>query len=127
MIFLYFVLFSSCLAYHDIRTQSYPLWLWILGELPLVVIFPLNKTSLLLLVLGILAYFIPIGIGSGDFLYLSSLTLWLDFQQLLWIIQLASLFGIAYIFYRQKRQEPIPFIPFLALAGLVTVIITKAT
>lgn len=127
MILLYYALFSFGLAYHDCRTKSYPLWLWLLGELPLLVIFPLNKTSLFLLLLGGITYFITIDIGSGDFLYLSSLALWLSPQQLLWVIQLASLLGIGYIFYRQKRQEPIPFIPFLAVAGLLIIIMTKAT
>lgn len=67
------------------------------------------------------------GIGQGDYKLLAMLGAWLGWQQLPLIIMLSSfagaiwgLFGI--IFHRKKQLDPIPFGPFLALAGFVSLL-----
>ncbi len=70
------------------------------------------------------------GMGYGDFKLLAALGAWFGWQALPAIILLASLVGacvgIALILLRQHgRQVPIPFGPYLAGAGLLTLYFGK--
>ena len=67
------------------------------------------------LVLGIMAHFIDIRIGAGDFLFLASCALVFSVTELLILIQFASATGIL-VFLLQKKKERLPFVPFLLLA-----------
>lgn len=67
------------------------------------------------LALGILAHFIDIRIGAGDFLFLASCALVFSTTELLILIQFASATGIL-AFLSQKKKERLPFVPFLLLA-----------
>lgn len=65
------------------------------------------------------------GMGYGDFKLLAALGAWLGWQQLPLIIILSSLvgavFGSLYMaFNRDRRGQAIPFGPYLAGAGLIT-------
>lgn len=67
------------------------------------------------------------GMGYGDFKLLAALGAWLGWQSLHLIILLSAvvgaLFGIAMIVFRGRdRQLPIPFGPYLAAAGWVTML-----
>jgi leader peptidase (prepilin peptidase)/N-methyltransferase len=67
------------------------------------------------------------GMGYGDFKLLAALGAWLGWQSLHLIILLAAvvgaIFGIAMIVFRGRdRQLPIPFGPYLAAAGWVTML-----
>lgn len=110
------------LAGHDLRSQSYPLWLWLLGTAILLPFFPITTTSLILFLLAILAEVKDIKLGSGDLLYLATLSLRLDLNQLLWLVQIASLSGIIWVLWNKKRDQALAFIPFL-LFGHVTVLL----
>ena len=64
------------------------------------------------------------GLGHGDFKLLAALGAWLGIMMLPLLILLASvsgaLIGGAWLLHRgQGRSQPIPFGPFLALAGLL--------
>ncbi len=64
------------------------------------------------------------GMGYGDFKLLAALGAWLGWQKLLLVIVLSSavgaLFGIALILIAGRdRAQPIPFGPFLAVAGFL--------
>jgi len=64
------------------------------------------------------------GMGYGDFKLLAAIGAWLGWQMLPMIILLSSvigaLYGIAMILLRRHQQgKPMPFGPFLALAGIV--------
>jgi len=64
------------------------------------------------------------GLGYGDFKLLALLGAWLGALSLVLIILLASAIGAAtgiglIVSGRQKRDEPLPFGPFLAAAGIV--------
>lgn len=113
---VYMLLLSLILTLYDCKYQAYPLLIWLLGSLPLTFFFPLQLSTILLLLLGILAELIELKIGSGDFFYLASLSLVLNWQKLLWLIQLGSWLGIIYIILFRKRKKTIPFVPFLSLA-----------
>jgi leader peptidase (prepilin peptidase)/N-methyltransferase len=67
------------------------------------------------------------GMGYGDFKLLAALGAWLGWQSLHMIILLSAvvgaIFGIAMIVLRGRdRQLPIPFGPYLAAAGWVTML-----
>jgi len=64
------------------------------------------------------------GIGQGDFKLLAMLGAWLGWQLLPFIILVSSFVGAIWgvvnmVVNKSDHQEPIPFGPFLALAGLV--------
>ena len=75
---------------------------------------------LFFLVLGIIAHFIDIRMGAGDFLFLASCALVFSATELLILIQFASAAGIL-AFLSQKKKERLPFVPFLLLATCVII------
>ncbi|EMC20441.1 signal peptidase type IV [Streptococcus mutans SF1] len=109
------------LSLYDLQDQSYPLTLWIGFTFLLMFIYPLNLISLILFLFGIFAALKNINIGSGDFLYLATLALSLNLQQIIWIIQIASLLGILCSLLFQKYKEPFAFVPFLFLGHLIII------
>ena len=68
------------------------------------------------LILGILAHFIDIHIGAGDFLFLASCAPIFSLTEMLILIQFASTTGIL-AFLLLKKKERLPFVPFLVLAA----------
>ena len=72
------------------------------------------------LVLGIVAHFIDIRMGAGDFLFLASCALVFSATELLILIQFASATGIL-AFLLKKKKERLPFVPFLLLAACVII------
>ncbi|MGT2925862.1 prepilin peptidase [Streptococcus cuniculipharyngis] len=104
------------LSLYDLKYQEYPLVIWFLGSLPLLFLTPFKTISLLFLLLGLLAYLLPLNIGSGDFLFLASLSLSLSITAVINLLQLASFLAIIYCLGLKKYQDPIPFVPFLSLA-----------
>ena len=117
---LFIFFFSMTLSLYDLKKQSFPLLIWLLPSASLLLFLPLNTVSIILLLLGIVAELFDIKIGSGDFFYLASLSLLLDVQTILWIIELGSLSGIIYYFFQTNKR--IPFVPFLFLGYLISFI-----
>ena len=67
------------------------------------------------------------GMGYGDFKLLAALGAWIGWQMLPLIIFLSSLVGavvglIMIAFKRHKSSEPMPFGPFIALAGWIALL-----
>lgn len=108
------------LGIYDFRHQEYPLLVWIVFHLLLMVCSGWNLVMVFLLVLGILAHFIDIRMGAGDFLFLASCALVFSATELLILIQFASATGIL-AFLLQKKKERLPFVPFLLLAACVII------
>jgi len=79
-----------------------------------------NLVMVFFLVLGIVAHFINIRMGAGDFLFLASCALVFSVTELLILIQSASAMGIL-AFLLQKKKERLPFVPFLLLATCVII------
>lgn len=66
-----------------------------------------------------------VGMGHGDFKLVACLGAWMGWQTLAFIIILASLLGtivgiLMILFKRLHRDNPIPFGPYIAVAGWVT-------
>ena len=108
------------LGIYDFRHQEYPLLVWMTFHLILMAGSGWNLVMVLFLVLGILAHFIDIRMGAGDFLFLASCALIFSVTELLILIQFASATGIL-AFLPQKKKERLPFVPFLLLAACVII------
>lgn len=108
------------LGIYDLRHQEYPLLVWMTFHLILMASSGWNLVMVFFLALGILAHFIDIRMGAGDFLFLSSCALVFSATELLILIQFASATGIL-AFLLQKKKERLPFVPFLLLAACVII------
>lgn len=115
---VFLVMLSLTLSLYDLKNQDYPLIIILLAGLVTLFFWGSNTTALVLLLLGILAQILPLGIGEGDLYYLALLALTLDLPSLLWLIQLGSLLAILFII-SHKEKRAVPFLPFLSLAYLV--------
>ena len=111
---------GSTLGIYDFRHQEYPLLVWMTFHLLLMASSGWNLVMVFFLVLGILAHFIDIRMGAGDFLFLASCSLVFSVTELLILIQFASATGIL-AFLLQKKKERLPFVPFLLLATCVII------
>ncbi len=108
------------LGIYDFRHQEYPLLVWMTFHLILMACSGWNLVMVFFLVLGMLAHFIDIRMGAGDFLFLASCSLVFSVTELLILIQFASATGIL-AFLLQKKKERLPFVPFLLLATCVVI------
>lgn len=108
------------LGIYDFRQQEYPLLVWLTFHLILMAFSGWNLVMFFFLALGIIAHFIDIRMGAGDFLFLTSCALVFSVTELLILIQIASATGIL-AFLLQKKKERLPFVPFLLLAACVII------
>lgn len=106
------------LTIEDCQAKSYPLTIWLLGFSLASLFAGPNWLTLFLLILAVLAQMGYLPMGSGDFLYLAAISLILSFQQMIWLIQLASLTGLLGFIW-QKKRDSLPFIPFIYVALLI--------
>ena len=111
------------LGIYDLQHQEYPLLVWLTFHLILMVCCSWNLVMIFFLILGILAHFIDIRIGAGDFLFLASCSLVFTLTEILILIQFASTTGIL-AFLLLKKKERLPFVPFLLFATC-TIILGK--
>lgn len=70
---------------------------------------------LVFVLLAIGAHFFFAGMGAGDFLLLATFSLTFSSTKILWLIQIASVFGIL-VFVLKKERDRIPFVPCLFLS-----------
>ena len=70
---------------------------------------------LVFVLLAIGAHFFFIGMGAGDFLLVATFSLTFSSTKILWLIQIASVFGIL-VFVLKKERDRIPFVPCLFLS-----------
>ena len=108
------------LGIYDFRHQEYPLLVWMTFHLIIMASSGWNLVMVFFLALGILAHFIDIRMGAGDFLFLASCALVFSVTELLILIQFASATGIL-AFLLQKKKERLPFVPFLLFAACVII------
>ena len=109
------------LGIYDLQHQEYPLLVWLIFHLILMVCCGWNLVMIFFLILGILAHFIDIRIGAGDFLFLASCSLVFTLTEILILIQFASTTGIL-AFLLLKKKERLPFVPFLLLAACMIIL-----
>lgn len=108
------------LGIYDFRHQEYPLLVWLTFHLILMACSVWNLVMVFFLVLGIMAHFIDIRMGAGDFLFLASCALIFSLTEMLILIQFSSTTGIL-AFLLLKKKERLPFVPFLLLAACMII------
>lgn len=108
------------LGIYDLRHQEYPLLVWLIFHLILMFFCSWNLVMIFFLVLGIIAHFLDIRMGAGDFLFLASCALVFTLTEILILIQFASTTGIL-AFLLLKKKERLPFVPFLLLAACMII------
>ena len=111
------------LAIYDQREQQYPLMIWLIFQLLLLMISGINLLMLFFLALGLLTFFYNLRIGAGDFLFLASCSAIFSLTEILILIQIASFSGLA-CFCFKKKKDRLAFVPCL-LFGVVVLISYK--
>ena len=111
------------LAIYDQREQQYPLMVWLIFHLLLIVTTGVNLLVFFFLALGLLAFFYNLRIGAGDFLFLASCSAIFSLTEILILIQIASFSGLA-CFCFKKKKDRLAFVPCL-LFGVVVLISYK--
>jgi leader peptidase (prepilin peptidase)/N-methyltransferase len=123
------------LDYHLLPDQLTLLLLWVGLFLSIYSVFTNSQDAILGAIAGYLVFAIvqgafklatgKIGMGQGDYKFLAGLGAYLGWQQLPIIILLASvtciIFGVTHMaIKRQWKSVPLPFGPYLATAGWVS-------
>lgn len=111
------ILAGLVLTIYDIKYQEYPFAIWLFFTFVGLVLSQLNWLFCGFLLLAYLTEKWQWKIGSGDFLYLASLSLVFGFMEILWIVQVSSLLGLAIFFIFKPKS--IPYVPFLFLASII--------
>ena len=125
------------LDHHLLPDQLTLSLLWVGLFLSIFSIFTNSHDAILGALIGYLIFFLTqwlfhlstgkIGMGQGDFKFLAALGAYLGWQHLPLIILLSSLIGILFgvthmLMKRQFKSTPIPFGPYLAIAGWLSLI-----
>ena len=108
------------LAIYDQREQQYPLMIWLIFQLLLLMISGINLLMLFFLALGLLAFFYNLRIGAGDFLFLASCSAFFSLTEALILIQIASFSGLA-CFCFKKKKDRLAFVPCLLFGAVVLI------
>lgn len=139
---LLFTWISICLIFIDLDYHLLPdeltlLLLWLGLFFSLFSIFTTSHDAIIGAIIGYAIFALTqlafekvtgkIGMGQGDFKFLAALGAFLGWQMLPLIILLASISGIIFAFIhmlikRQFKSVPLPFGPYLALAGWIALL-----
>ncbi|AUW97002.1 prepilin peptidase [Streptococcus pluranimalium] len=111
---------SLCLSLYDIKSHSFPFIIWLFVFIPMSLFYHWENMTVILLLIGFLAEIKNIRMGSGDFLFLALLSLSIGFQEILWLIQIASGLGILALTIKKDRE--LAFVPYLSLAYLIVLV-----
>ncbi|MBK4779045.1 prepilin peptidase [Streptococcus lactarius] len=106
---------TAVLAIYDLRSMEYPLMIWCCLHALVLLFSGGNLLMLVFVLLAIGAHFFFVGMGAGDFLLLATFSLTFSSTKILWLIQIASAFGIL-VFVLKKERDRIPFVPCLFLS-----------
>lgn len=109
------------LSIYDLKHQEYPLLVWLIFQIPLLLLGQFHILTAILLGIAVIAHLLPLGIGSGDFLFLASCSLFYSLSQTLIIIQFACLSGLAFFIFSKKKGR-MAFVPCLSLATFFLVL-----
>lgn len=139
---LFFTWICICLTFIDLDYHLLPdqltlLLLWLGLFFSLFALFSDSHTAILGAIAGYLIFAITqwifgwftgkTGMGQGDFKFLAALGAYLGWQMLPFIILLASLSGVIFalihmLIKRHFKSDPLPFGPYLAIAGWIALI-----
>lgn len=123
--FLHFftLIISLLLSKFDIDSYAYPLNIGLAFTACFFILFPVTPIAYFLLALACFTFFINIGIGAGDILWLFFASFSLSLEEMLILIQLASALGLCFLLI--KKRKKIPFIPFLSFSYLIVILLPQ--
>ena len=115
---LVLLIMGITLALYDQREQEYPILIWLFFHLLLLFLVGFNLLMTIFLALGILAHFVDLRIGAGDFLFLASCSTIFNLTEVLLIIQIASIIGLL-LFGLKSKKDRLAFVPCLFIGVIV--------
>ena len=115
---LVLLIMGITLALYDQREQEYPILIWLFFHLLLLFLVGFNLLMTIFLALGILAHFVDLRIGAGDFLFLASCSTIFNLTEVLLIIQIASIIGLL-LFGLKSKKDRLAFVPCLLIGVIV--------
>lgn len=98
------ILLGILLSAFDIKENSYPPVIWLIFTIPIFLLNSINPLFIFLILLTIISFVFDIRIGSGDFLFLATLSLSLSELQILFLIQFSSFLGIVFFIIWKKKS-----------------------
>lgn len=119
---VFVLLMSIILSIFDWQYHEFPLIIWLIFTVLIFLVNPFQPFTFFWLILSALTEIFNLKIGSGDLLWLYTVSLTLPFLQEIWIIQLASILGI-FTYFLTKHKGEIAFIPYLSLSYFVVTLL----
>lgn len=119
---LVLLIMEITLALYDQREQEYPILIWLFFHLLLLFLVGFNLLMTIFLALGILAHFVDLRIGAGDFLFLASCSTIFNLTEVLLIIQIASIIGLL-LFGLKSKKDRLAFVPCLFCGSSILIMI----
>lgn len=119
---LVLLIMGITLALYDQREQEYPILIWLFLHLLLLFLVGFNLLMTIFLALGILAHFVDLRIGAGDFLFLASCSTIFNLTEVLLIIQIASIIGLL-LFGLKSKKDRLAFVPCLFCGSSILIMI----
>lgn len=119
---LVLLIMGITLALYDQREQEYPILIWLFFHLLLLFLVGFNLLMTIFLALGILAHFVDLRIGAGDFLFLASCSTVFNLTEVLLIIQIASIIGLL-LFGLKSKKDRLAFVPCLFCGSSILIMI----
>lgn len=119
---LVLLIMGITLALYDQREQEYPILIWLFFHLLLLFLVGFNLLMISFLALGILAHFVDLRIGAGDFLFLASCSTIFNLTEVLLIIQIASIIGLL-LFGLKSKKDRLAFVPCLFCGSSILIMI----
>ena len=119
---LVLLIMGITLALYDQREQEYPILIWLFFHLLLLFLVGFNLLMTIFLALGILAHFVDLRIGAGDFLFLASCSTIFNLTEVLIIIQIASIIGLL-LFGLKSKKDRLAFVPCLFCGSSILIMI----
>ena len=119
---LVLLIMGITLALYDQREQEYPILIWLFFHLLLLFLVGFNLLMTIFLGSGILAHFVELRIGAGDFLFLASCSTIFNLTEVLLIIQIASIIGLL-LFGLKSKKDRLAFVPCLFCGSSILIMI----
>jgi len=111
------LILSLILSIFDIKIHSFPFIIWLMfAGLFLFIQLPTGYHLIWLILAGI-AQLKDIKIGAGDFLWFYLVSFSCSLTELTWIVLIAS--GVGIIASLIKKEQELPFLPYLSIGYLV--------
>ncbi len=102
---LVLLVMGMTLSLYDQREQEYPLLIWLFFHILLLFLTGFNLLMVTFLALGILAHFVDLRIGAGDFLFLASCSTIFNLTEVLLADSNCQHHGLVPFLFKIKKRQ----------------------